>query len=371
MTSTAKQSTWAEIDLQAIAGNVGACLRLTGVPVMAVVKANAYGHGSLAVARAALAAGATWCGVARADEALELRRAGVTAPTLVLGLTPPAAVSELVAAGVSLTVWTAEQIEVAAAAGRDSGAEARLHLKIDTGMGRLGVQPEAALNLARHCAASPGARLEGLFTHFARADEDDPAPSLCQERRLAQAVEALAAAGLRPKLVHAANSAAALRLPSARLDLVRLGIAMYGLPPSNLAPLPDPFRPALAWKARMSQVKTLPAGQGLGYGHAYVTRGEERIGTLPVGYGDGFRREPGNQVLVGGRRVPVVGKVCMDQVMVRLNDVPQASEGDEVVVLGAQGGERISAEDLAKRWGTINYEVVCAIAARVPRVYLT
>jgi len=369
MPLTGKYSNWLEIDRGAIEANVRQCLERTDVQVMAVVKANGYGHGIVPVARAAVRGGATWCGVARVEEAIELRRAGLDAPILVLGATPAGRVQEAIGERVSMAVWDVEHVEAAAAATNGTNERARLHLKVETGMGRLGIEPGEAAALAQRIAATPGVILEGVFTHFARADEADPAPTEAQERQFAQVLAALQAAGLRPGVVHAANSAASLTRPSAYFNLVRVGIAIYGLNPSPECPLPDGFRPALSWKAQLTQVRVTPPGRGVSYGHQYVTRGVERIGVAPVGYGDGYRRVPGNRVLVGGRAVEVVGRVCMDQIMVQLDGVPEARVGDEVVLVGEQGGRRITVDDLAARWGTFNYEVVCGLSARIPRVY--
>jgi alanine racemase len=361
-------STWVEIDLGAIEDNVRYVRDLSGVEVMAIVKANAYGHGALPVAQAALQSGGTWCGVARIEEALELRGAGLDCPILLLGYTPAGGMLDAVNHKISMTVWSYEQVEKASAIGIKTGASALLHLKVDTGMGRLGIPPQGTLALAEHITNTPGIILEGLFTHFARADELDKAPSDHQEDIFRTVILKLEEAGLRPPLVHAANSAASLTRPSAHFNLVRFGIAMYGLHPSPACPNPESFRRALNWKAVLSQVKILPAGSGVSYGHEYITQKDERVGTIPVGYADGFRRTPGNYVLVGGRRAPVIGRVCMDQILVQLDEVPEAQAGDTVVLLGDQGNSRITAEDLAEVWGTINYEVVCAIRARVPRV---
>lgn len=362
-------SNWLEIDLTAIEENVRQCLRRTRVEVMAVVKANAYGHGLVPVAKAARRAGATWCGVARIEEALELRQGGVDDPILVLGTTPVERMGEAAAAQVSMAVWEAGQVEAAGEAASSAGQPARLHLKVDTGMTRLGIEPAGALDLARRAAATPGVQLDGVFTHFARADECDPTPTDEQERQFREVVAQLTSAGLRPAWVHAANSAAGLTRPSAVFDLVRVGIALYGLHPSAECRLPEGFRPALTWKSQLTQIRTTPPGRGVSYGHVYTTRGQERIGVVPVGYGDGFRRVQGNRVLVGGRVVPVVGRVCMDQLMVQLDEVPEAKVGDEVVLIGKQGEAYLTAEDLGRTWGTFNYEVVCGLSARVERLY--
>jgi alanine racemase len=360
-------SSWAEVDLEAIADNVAAVRRHTRRQVMAVVKADGYGHGAVPVARAALAAGATWLGVARFEEAAELREAGLEVPILLLGLTPPERLAEAVALDVALTAWSAEQVDAAAVAAARAGRPARLHLKVDTGMSRLGVTPEGARDLAQHVRGRRAVVLEGIFTHFACAD--DPASSSADDqlRLFGEVVDSLG--DVRPPLVHAANSAAILRLPGSWLDLVRLGIAMYGLSPGAAVPLLPGMRPAMTWKAVLAQVKTLPPGRGISYGHTYVTTRTERIGTLPVGYADGWRRIDGNEVLVRGRRLPIVGRVCMDQCMVRLDDVPGAAPGDEVVLVGRQGDDEITGDDVAARWGTIGYEVVCVVGRRVPRVY--
>lgn len=362
-------SNWVEVDLAAVQHNVHFIREHTGVQVMAVVKANAYGHGAVQVAQAALEAGAGWLGVARANEAMELRRAGLDCSILLLGYTPSGRVEEMIENRVSMTVWDAGQVRSISAAARRRGKRVGLHIKVDTGMSRLGAQPENTPELARELAANPQIRFEGIFTHFARADETTPSLTDDQEQRFRQLLEGLDTLGLRPPVVHAANSAASLTRPSAYFNLVRLGIAIYGLHPSPECLLPPAFRPALSWKAVLSQVKTIPPGRGVGYGHKYTTSGNERIGTLPVGYADGFRRVGGNQVLVGGQHVPVVGGVCMDQIMVQLDGVPEARAGDEVVLIGKQGAAEITAEEVAGAWGTINYEVTCAIGARAPRFY--
>jgi len=362
-------STWAEVDLGAIRANVRYFLEHTGTQVMVIVKANAYGHGAVPVARAALEAGATWCGVARVNEALELRQAGIDCPILILGYTPQNRLQEMVAERVSMTTWDLDQIQAISAAASQISQTARVHLKVDSGMSRLGISPADAPSLLESAAQLPHLQIEGLFTHFARADEDDPSPSDQQEALFHGLLDTLEAARIRVPLVHAANSAASLTRPSVHFNCVRVGIAMYGLHPSAECPLPSSFRPALTWKSVIAQIKTLPPGRGVSYGHTYTTSRRERIGTIPVGYADGFRRTAGNQVLVRGQLVPVVGRVTMDQIMVQLDTVPEAREGDEVIVIGEQDGNRITAEQVAARWNTINYEVTSGIAHRVPRVY--
>jgi alanine racemase len=364
-------TTWTKIDLGAIESNVRYFVENSPAQVMAVVKANGYGHGAAQAASASLRGGATWCAVARTEEASELRQAGITCPILLLGFTPQGKMPEMILADVSMTVWDEAQIQAASEAAKGVGKPAHLHLKVDTGMSRLGSTPERTGHLTGLIKASPMLVSEGLFTHFACADEVDPAPTDQQVDRLLPMLEKLERDGLRPPLVHAANSATTLTRKNLHFDIVRAGIAIYGLHPSPDCPNPSSFRPAMTWKTQLSQVKMLPPGRGLSYGHIYTTSADERIGTLPVGYADGFRRTDGNQVLVGGKRVPVVGRVCMDQCLVQLDEVPEAAPGDEVVLIGQQGEEAITAEDVAECWGTINYEVTCGVGRRVPRLYLT
>lgn len=363
-------SNWLEIDREAIIENVNQLLKLTGVRLMAVVKANGYGHGITEMVRVAASAGATYCGVARVEEAFELRRAGIATPILVLGYTPDEHLADAIGRNVTLTIFHPEQVEALSAAVNVAGRPAIVHVKVDTGMSRLGAQPEMAYQLLGRLTKIPAVEVEGIFTHFARADEPGDPTTTLQERKFLDLLAEIEAAGLRPQLVHAANSAAALTRPSTHLDMVRIGIAMYGLEPSVSVPLPEGFQPALAWKAHLTHVQQYPAGTGVSYGHIYKTRREERIGVVPVGYGDGYRRVEGNTVLIHGQRVPVVGRVCMDQLMVQLDEVPQAKVGDEVVLLGHQGEEYIRAVEIATRWETINYEMVCGLGARVPRVYI-
>ena len=360
-------TSWLEIDLGAIRNNVQEMMRISGGPVMAVVKANAYGHGIQAVGKAVEEAGAAWCGVARIKEALVLRKAGVTCPILVMGYTPPACVSDAIAHDVSLTV---DDPEVAAQyAATATKAPLKCHLKVDTGMSRLGVQVDEAADLLAWMDHDPAIYPEGLFTHFARADEPQLTTTADQLAKFQGLVRAVESAGLRPEWVHAANSAAGLYFPEVLFDMVRSGIAIYGLHPSDKAPLPETFRPALTMKTRITSVRTLPAGQGVSYGHRYTTVKPERVGSIAIGYADGFRRWAGNRVLLHGKSVPVLGRVCMDQCVIRLENVPEAKTGDEVVLIGQQGDARISAEMLAEDWGTINYEVVCGMASRLPRLY--
>ena len=342
---------------------------LTGVSVMAVIKANGYGHGILEVARTSVDAGAAYCGVARVEEALELRRQNFETPILVLGNTPAEKMGEAVGNRTSLTIFKPAHVDAVERAAASSGCDAVVHVKVDTGMSRLGATPQVAFDLLRRLHDAPHVHLEGIFTHFARADEPLDPTTEKQETLFLDLMSEIEGAGLRPPIVHAANSAAAISRPSSRFDMVRPGIAIYGLCPDKNMPLPADFRPALRWKARLSFIQRLEPGRGISYGHVYKTNKDETIGVVPVGYGDGYRRVSGNQVLIHGKRVPVVGRVSMDQLMVNLDDVPESKIGDEVILIGRQGDDCISPEELGDRWGTFNYEVICGLSARVPRSY--
>jgi alanine racemase len=363
-------STWLEIDLGAIKNNLNLLTKLTGRPVMPVVKANAYGHGLIEVSKAAVEAGVGWLGVARIEEALTLRAAGVACKILVLGYTPPKQVGAAVQEGISLTVYDKAVAESYADEAAQAGGSVSLHVKVDSGMGRLGVFPRDAVDFVRWLKGQRGLDVEAIFTHFARADETKYATTDEQIERFDGVLKELEKEGIKPRLVHAANSAGTLNYPAGRYDLARCGIVMYGLQPSPDSPLPEGFIPALSWKTHLVSLKTLPPGHGVSYNFQYFTQKNERIGAIAIGYADGFRRRAGNIVLVRGKRVPVVGAVCMDQCMVQLDDVPEARLQDEVVLIGRQGDEMISADELAKDWGTINYEVLCGLADRVPRIYL-
>ena len=363
-------STWVEVDAKVIEDNVRYFVENTGSQVMAVVKANGYGHGITEAARVAVSAGATYCGIARVEEAVDLQQAGIEAPIMVLGYTPDDCLVDAVRHNITLTIFHLEQVEILSAAAGCAGRPARVHVKVDTGMSRLGVTPALAFELIHRLTEAPGVEVEGIFTHFARADEPDELATEIQERRFLEVLAEAEAAGLRPPLAHAANSAATLTRPSTHFDMVRIGVGIYGLAPLSGTPLPEGLRPALTWKARLTHIQKCRPNTGVSYGHVYRTRGEETIGVVSVGYADGYRRMDGNQVLIHGRQIPVVGRVCMDQIMVRLDDVPHAKVGDEVVLIGSQDAEHISAEEVAARWGTINYEVTSGITSRVPRFYL-
>lgn len=368
--------TWVEIDLGALAHNLRR-LREIAAParVMAVLKADAYGHGALQVAHTALRHGAWGCAVACVSEGAALRRAGIEGPILVLGYTPAWQAREAVALGLDLTVYERETARALDAAAAATARRARVHVKVDTGMHRLGVAPAAAADLLRALHAMPGIEVVGLFTHAARADELTGPGRDATEAQLAAFATLLGeleAEGLRPPLVHAANSALTLSRPEAHYDLVRPGIALYGLSPSAELPVAGTLglRPALTWKTQVAQLHALAPGDSVGYGGAWTAERPSRIATIPVGYADGFRRAPRawREVLVRGQRAPVVGRVSMDQSSIDVSAIEGVRQGDEVVLIGRQGEAIIRAEDVAAWLGTIDYEVVSAILARVPRV---
>ena len=366
---TKAYSTWLEVDLSAIKNNIKQIKSMTATRIMAIIKANGYGHGVLAVAEAATQAGTSWLGVARIEEALNLRAAGIQSELMVLGYTPPALIPEAIQNNVHVAIYERDMAEAYLSYARKVEGRLKAHLKIETGMGRLGMPPEFVHDFLYEYKSHSKIDIDGIFTHFARADEPQAKSAEQQLVIFKCLLQSLREAGLCPQMVHAANSAAVLNFPEAYFDMVRPGIAIYGLDPSPETKVPETFRPALTWKARLTSLRTLPPGHGVSYGSIYVTSVDERIGVIPVGYGDGYRRVPGQQVLVRGKLVDVVGRVCMDQCMLQLDEVPEAQIGDEVVLLGQDGDQEISADDLAARWGTINYEVLCGLADRLPRIY--
>lgn len=365
---------WVEVDLDAIRANVEALVAVAApARVLATVKADAYGHGAVPVARAALAGGASWLGVAFVEEGLALREAGIDAPILVLSEPPPAAVDVVVAQRLTPFVYTDAGIDAlrkAAAAG--ASGPFPVHLKVDTGMHRVGCSVADAVRLATRVAAADELVLEGLATHLAVADEPDSGYTGAQLDAFEDVVAAIAAVVGRPPVVHAANSAAVLAHPRARYDLVRVGITMYGIAPAPaLGPVAG-LRPALSLHARVSFVKTLPAGARVSYGLRYTLPRRSRIATVPVGYADGVARafgSAGGTVLVHGRRCPVAGTVTMDQLLVDAGDLDVAVD-DEVVLLGTQGDEEVGAQEWAAWLGTIPYEVVTRLGGRLPRRYV-
>jgi alanine racemase len=368
----------AVVDLDAVAANVAALrAHAPGAQLMAVVKADGYGHGMVPVARAALAGGADRLGVAHLREALELRAGGVDAPVLAWLTVPGDAYADALAAGVEIGVSAAGTLAEVAAAARATGRAARVHLKADTGLSRNGCPPEQWDDLVRAAArlAAEGAvETVGVFSHFACADEPEHASVRAQREAFAVAVAAAERAGLDIELRHLANSAATVLDPAARLDLVRPGIAVYGLSPApaRVGAAELGLRPAMTLLARVALTKTAPAGAGVSYGHTYTTPGATTLALLPVGYGDGLPRQASGAgpVLLGGRRLRVAGRVCMDQVVVDAGPGAEVAVGDVAVVFGDAAAGEPTATDWADAAGTIDYEIVTRIGARVPRVHI-
>ena len=367
---------WAEVDRAAIRRNTRLVVeRVAPAQVCAVVKAHGYGHGPVQVADAALRAGATWLGVALVEEGAHLRSAGqFTEPILLLSEPPCSQMDDVVAHGLTPTLYTPAAVDAAAKAVAASARREPLpvHVKVDSGMHRVGASPEAAVRLALAVHDSPELRLEGLWTHLAVADEPDHPFTTTQVQRFDAVVDALATHGVRPELLHAANSAAALTRPDARYDMVRCGIALYGLAPSpQLGGVAD-LHPALALKARVALVKRVDAGEAVSYGLRYRLDTVSHVVTVPIGYADGVPRRlgaVGGEVLIGGRRRPIAGTVTMDQITVDCGDDDTVVAGDEVVLIGRQGAEEITAWDWATRLDTIAYEIVSGISRRVPLDY--
>lgn len=359
-----RRPTWVEVDLDALAANVAAVSEeLAGVPLMAVVKADAYGHGAVQVGRTALTSGASWLATATVAEAAELRHAGIAAPILVLGYTPPDQLREALALNLVLTVFDKEVLAGLDAAAERLSVRARAHLKVDTGLSRLGISPGEVgsfLVLAREFSA---VELEGIYTHFRKGDDAEVVTQ--QLAQFHQALQEAAAVGHRFRLRHAASSSSWAAHPEARFDMVRCGGELLGLRTAD----GRHRRPVLTFKTTVAQIRRISAGTHVGYGDAFTASGDMTVATLPVGYGDGFRRGPKNfgAVLIGGRSRPLIGDVSMDMSMVDVSSPPSVSRGDQVVLIGTQGEGRISVEDVATRLGTINYEVVTQILARVPR----
>jgi alanine racemase len=369
---------WAEVDLGAIRHNASVlAAEVSPARLCAVVKAAGYGHGAPEVARAALDGGAEWLAVALVEEGRELRAAGIDAPVLVLSEPAPSAMQEVVEYSLTPTLYTAvglDALRSAVEAGR-SGRPFSVHIKVDTGMHRVGAPPGDAVSLALQVAANSQLDLGGFWTHLAVSDEVDDPYTAEQVDRFREALNALADAGVAPAVRHAANSGGALWHPDSRFDMVRCGIALYGLAPGadGLERHPVPLlRPAMSLKARVSFVKTVPAGERISYGLRYRLRQDSVIATVPLGYADGVTRclsETGGMVLLAGQRRPIAGTVTMDQILVDCGPDSSVAVGDEVVLLGRQGDEEITAWEWAGRTGSIAYEVVCGVSGRVPRSY--
>ncbi len=367
------RTTQAVVSLDSLARNLGRVRdRVGDIQIMGVVKADAYGHGAFPVARTLVEAGATWLGVALPEEGVQLRRQGLQVPILVMGPTPPDQGPLLSEYRLDQMVYHPFHARALSASTGGSREAVRVHLKIDTGMGRLGIHPSEAAAGAKAIVHLPGLELGGVMTHFAAADAADKGHALEQLRRFLEAVREIEAAGIAVPLRHAANSAAILNLPETHLDMVRPGIALYGYPPSLFVSQGHPWEPVLTFMTRIAQMKKVPKGGTVSYGCTYVAPRDILVATLPVGYADGYNRLLSNQgeVLIRGQRAPVIGRVSMDMIMIDVTDVGGAQEGEEVILLGRQGDQAFSADEWAARLGTISYEILCNISKRVPRTYI-
>lgn len=367
---------WAEIDLGALRENTATLATLVAPAALcAVVKAGGYGHGAVPAARAALEGGASWLAVALVEEGVELRDAGVEAPVLLLSEPPASAMPEVVARTLTPTVYTQAGVEAAAKAVASAGRPGRamgVHVKVDSGMHRVGAPPAEAVQVATAVHERPELRLDGLWTHFATADDPDPSFTEQQCARFDDVVARLAETGVRPRLVHACNSAGAIAHPRARHGLVRCGLALYGVPPAPALAGRVALRPVLSLRARVSYVKSVAAGDGISYGLRHRFEQTSVVATVPLGYADGVPWRlgvSGGEVLVGGRRRAIAGAVTMDQLTVDCRD-DDVQPGDEVVLLGRQGDESVDAWEWAERVGTIAYEILCGVGPRVPRLYV-
>lgn len=360
------------VDLDIIRQNYRIICKAAQVPVLAVVKANAYGHGALAVAHA-LAADAPFFGVSSMSEALELRNGGITQPILILGHTPVCAFPQAVRLGIRPAIFTYEDALALSHAACEAGVTAPFHFAVDTGMSRIGFQVcDEDADICQKIASLPNLECEGLFSHYATADEKDLSRAEAQEARFADFDKMLQARGICLKLRHIDNSAGILNF-SRKYEMVRAGIILYGLTPSCHVPIaPHGLKPALSWHSHIAYLKTLEPGRQISYGGTFTTTRPTRVATIPVGYGDGYRRSlSGNfHVLIHGQKAPILGRVCMDQFMVDVTDIPQAAISDPVILLGNSDTLTITAQQMGEAAGSFNYETVCAISHRVPRVYL-
>ncbi|OWZ82814.1 alanine racemase [Natranaerobius trueperi] len=365
--------TFTEIDLDNLSHNFQQIKKLVqGKKIMAVVKADGYGHGAVEVAKEVLNKGANYLGVAMLEEAIELRKAGIAAPILVLGYTPPDHADACIKYGITSTIFTYEVAKAFSERAVNMGRTAYVHLKVDTGMGRVGVTPDETVEFVKIINELPYLKVEGIFTHFSVADDKDKSYTKRQLDSFNYILTSLQEEKINIPIKHSANSAATIDLQDTHFDMVRVGLALYGLYPSPHMRKTVDLKPVMTLKSQVAFLKIVPKGTSISYGRKYITDQESKIGTLPIGYADGFSRILTNkcEALIKGIRVPVIGSICMDQCMFIANNVSNINIGDEVVIFGNQGGKEITVDEIADKLGTINYEVVCMIDKRVPRLYL-
>jgi alanine racemase len=366
-------STWVEVDLDRFAGNLATLRQLDATPreVLLVIKADAYGHGAVEIAEAAALEGVAHLGIATLHEGIQLRQAGCTLPVMALSPMLPSEIDLALAHDLSPTVSDLRFARALSDAAERRGRPARCHVEIDTGMGRTGVLVEEAEAFLATLVALPGLRLASVYTHFSDADAEDLSFAHRQAAAFRTLLDRLAARGIRPPRVHAGNSAGVLNVPDARYDWLRVGLLAYGHLPPN-ARITPAVQPVMSFKSRLVQIRDLPAHAPVSYGRTYVTPRRTRVGVVPVGYGHGYSWLLSNRgaILVGGSRVPVLGRVTMDLTMVDLTAVPSADVGDEVVLFGEQGGAALTLEEIARWSETLPYEIMCTIGKRVTRIYL-
>ena len=372
---TSRQRAWVEVDLDAIAHNVRTLKAWLNAPtkLMAVVKADAYGHGAATVARTALAHGADSLAIATLAEGVELRRAGITAPILLLGAINAVEDIQAVAAWeLEATICNLQQAETFARTLLRLGKSAMVHLKIDTGMSRLGTNWQDAVEFVARIQSLPQLKIKSVYSHFATAEDSDRNIMELQQQRFETAIDKLKQIGLKPQQIHLANSAATLSNRSSHYDLVRVGLALYGLyPASHLSAILD-LKPALQVKAKVTQVKIIPQGEGVSYGRKYITESDIKVAVVGIGYADGVPRGLSNQMeaTIDGQSVPQIGAITMDQLMLRIDGLDSVQPGDIVTLIGQQNGRQISADDWADKLGTISWEILCGFKHRLPRVFI-
>lgn len=368
----AMRPVWVEVDLTSIVLNLAA-IRKKVAPgkVMGTVKANAYGHGLVTVARLLEEEGIDMLGVSILDEAMHLRRASISTPILIMGTILPEEAERAVELDVTPTLNSFEVAKSLDRAGKSLGRTIKVHVKIDTGMGRFGELPDTAVDYFSRLQSLEYVHVEGIYTHFSSADKPDDPFTHGQIKTFKEIIAKLGKKGFHVPIQHAANSSAILNYPDSYFNMIRPGITLYGLYPADTVDKSLDLKPALSWKSRVLTLKDVPKGWSISYGRTYVAPAKKRIAIIPVGYADGFNRHLSNtgHIIIRGRKVPVIGLVCMDQFMVDVDHIPDVSIGDEVVLIGKQGNEEITADDLARQLGTINYEIICGITDRVPRVY--
>jgi alanine racemase len=370
-----QRPTWAAISLDALRHNYLTLKKHLdpGAQLMAVVKADAYGHGAIECSRALESIGADWFGVGLVEEGIALREAGIAQPILCLGGFWSGQAADVVKRDLTTVIFRLDSAAELDARAREAGRTIRFHLKIDTGMGRLGVPLAELPEFARALKGFDRIRLDGLMTHFAAADDGETGYTVSQIRLFKEAVEILRGLGFDPTWRHLDNSAGIHAYPQSHGNLARAGAALYGLARDVFAPRPGPFNlnPVMSLRSRIIMVKTVPSGTSLGYGRSHTTTRASRIATIPIGYADGLRRAHSNngRVIVRGLLAPIVGRVSMDLMIIDATDIPDVAVGDEVILIGESNGLRITAEDLAEEIGTISYEIVTGISSRVPRVY--